>query len=302
MKKMTFVMTSWLAVVGALFAACQAYAQAGFGDDRVMLQGFYWESYRHGHSQFPQYGAKKWYEIVREQAGQIREGRFDLIWLPPPSYAGERSAGYNPKQYFRLDNSYGDFNQHRAMLEALLNNGIESVADIVINHRDGTSSWADFDNPNWGTWAICRSDEAFSNRNSPLYNTPAAQRGAEEKRPEYAGHGGTTYQYESFRDLDHTNPTVRRDLLRYLLQLKSMGYRGWRYDMVHGFHARWIALYNRSSQPTFSVGEYDWGEDGAQRGWVWHTATTSGDLPTASAVFDFRTQFTLKDNHSNYVA
>ena len=26
-----------------------AQAQAGFGDGRVMLQGFYWESYRHGH-------------------------------------------------------------------------------------------------------------------------------------------------------------------------------------------------------------------------------------------------------------
>jgi hypothetical protein len=24
-------------------------AQAGFDDDRVMPQGFYWESYRHGH-------------------------------------------------------------------------------------------------------------------------------------------------------------------------------------------------------------------------------------------------------------
>ena len=28
------------------------------------------------------------------------------------------------------------------------------------------------------------------------------------------------------------------------------------------------------TKPTFSVGEYDWGAHGAQRGWVWHTATT----------------------------
>lgn len=52
----------------------------------------------------------------------MRDGRFDLIWLPPLSFAGEVSAGagYNPKEYFRLDNSYGSFNEHRAMLAALL--------------------------------------------------------------------------------------------------------------------------------------------------------------------------------------
>jgi hypothetical protein len=135
-----------------LFLQDAAFGQAGFEDDRVMLQGFYWESYRHGHpDRFPDYGDKRWYEIVKEQAPAMREGRFDLIWLPPPSYAGEFSAGYNPKEYFNLENSYGNFQQHRAMLEALLQNGIEPVADIVINHRDGTAHWADFKNPDWGT-------------------------------------------------------------------------------------------------------------------------------------------------------
>ena len=46
-----------------------ARAQAGFEDDRVMLQGFYWESYRHGHpAKFPGFGTQRWYQIVAEQA------------------------------------------------------------------------------------------------------------------------------------------------------------------------------------------------------------------------------------------
>src|SRR4029434_8327524 len=98
-----------------------------------------------------------------------------------------------------------------------------------------------------------------------------------------------TYNYTDFRDIAHPDPRVRRDIERYLLQLKSFGYRGWRYDMVHGYHARWISLYNRHSQPTFSVGEYDWGQHNAQRGWIWNTATIPGDLKTASSVFDFST-------------
>jgi alpha-amylase len=278
-------------------------AQSGFDDDRVMLQGFYWESYRHGDPKFPQYGLKKWYDIVRVNAGTIRDGHFDLVWLPPPCWAGQRSAGYNPKQYWKFENSYGDLKQHRGMLEALLKSGVEPVADLVLNHRDGETSWADFKNPDWGLGAICRSDEVFSNPNSPFKDTPLDQRGAEEERPkEYTQHGGTCYQYPSFRDIDHTNPTVRRDILKYMLSLKSLGYRGWRYDMVHGYHAKRLALYNKRTQPTFSVGEYDWGAHAEMRGWSWWSATAPGDLKTASNVFDFTTMFTLKANKGNYKA
>ncbi|MCB0633116.1 MAG: alpha-amylase family glycosyl hydrolase [Saprospiraceae bacterium] len=300
---MKYLIVLLLALSG-LLECNPSLGQSGFNDDRVMLQGFYWESYRHGHTdRFPQFGNKKWYEIVKDNAAVLHDGRFDLIWLPPPSFSGGLSAGYNPKEYFNLNNSYGDQQLHRQMLEALLQNGVEPVADIVINHRDGTNGWAGFTNPGWGTWAITRDDEAFLNPNSEVYNTPVAERGAPEENPtEYAQHGGTTYAYDAFRDIDHTNEQVRRDLIRYLLQLQSFGYRGWRYDMVHGYHAKWIAVYNRASKPTFSVGEYDWDKQAAQRGWVWYTATTPGDLTTASNVFDFTTFFTLKDNKGNYDA
>jgi alpha-amylase len=281
--------------------------QAGFEDDRVMLQGFYWESYRHGHpAKFLSYGDKHWYAIVQGLAPAIRAGRFDLIWLPPPSYAGDFSAGYNPKETFRLDNSYGTFDEHRAVLHALLQNGVEPVADIVINHRDGTTGWADFKNPDWGTWAICRTDEAFENVNSGVANAPMDERGNCEEEADYRADG--TYGYPSFRDIAHSDPRVRQDIVRHLLQLKSLGYRGWRYDMVHGFHVRWIALYNRLTQPTFAVGEYDWDKHVQQRHWVWasssNTSSTGADrLSSSSSIFDFTTQFSLKSiNAGNYTA
>lgn len=290
---------SYVILIIATVSWLPAYGQSGFEDDRVMLQGFYWESYRHGHPENPQFssfGNTHWYSIVQQQASTINMGRFDLIWLPPPSYAGQYSAGYNPKEYFKLDNSYGTFNEHRAMLEALLQYGVEPIADIVINHRDGSQKWADFQNPTWDTKAITKYDEAFYNTASEVYNTPESNRGTdEESTSEYAPMRMTTYGYGDFRDLDHTNTTVQQDIVKYLLQLRSMGYRGWRYDMVRGYHARWIALYNRLTQPTFSVGEYDWDKQAQQRGWMWETATrpeTSGEdhLRTTSSVFDFSNQ------------
>lgn len=298
-----------LSILLLVLSALPAYAQSGFNDDRVMLQGFYWESYRHGHPEYPVFGSEHWYEIVRDQAEAIREGRFDLIWLPPPSYAGPCSAGYNPNEYFHLYNSYGSFDEHRAMLEALLSKGVEPIADIVINHRDGSRGWAGFRSPDWGTWAITKNDEAFTAEGSEVKDTPVSDRGNEEEKPsEYTTHSGTTYAYPGFRDIDHTNLQVRQDIVRYLKQLQSMGYRGWRYDMVHGFHARWIAYYNKRTQPTFSVGEYDWDKHAEQRGWVWHTATAPNPsnanqhLMTSSSVFDFSTQFLLKDHKKDYAA
>jgi alpha-amylase len=87
MKTQSFAMYGlFIALVLALPQT--GLAQAGFDDDRVMLQGFYWESYRHGDADFPKFGAKKWYDIVRENANVIRDGGFDLVWLPPPSWAG----------------------------------------------------------------------------------------------------------------------------------------------------------------------------------------------------------------------
>ena len=270
-----------------------AHAQSGFDDDRVMLQGFYWESSRFGHTN----GPKLWYEIVKSDAAAIAAANFDLIWLPPPEYAGDSSVGYNPKQFFVLDNAYGSRKQQQAALAALLQDGVEPIADLVLNHRDGTNSWADFKNPTWGPWAICADDEAFSNPASGISSTPVAQRGKCEETVSYRSSG--TYAYPSFRDIAHTDIRVRRDIVRYLLALQSLGYRGWRYDMVHGYGAQWIAQYNSATKPTFSVGEYDWDKQAEQRGWVWATATdpapTGADhLHTSSDVFDFQTQFSLK--------
>lgn len=292
-----------IVIVLQWISSFSTYAQAPFNDERVMLQGFYWESYRHGHPEkFPAFGTKKWYTIVKDNAAAIREAHFDLIWLPPPSFAGTFSAGYNPKEYWNLSNSYGSFNQHHKMLKELLKKGIEPVADIVINHRDGTTGWVGFTNPVWDLKTVCADDEAFSKQESGVANTPIDQRGAFEEKPlPYAPTRTGTFAYESFRDVDHTNKQVERDIFKYLLELKSAGYRGWRYDMVHGYHARWISLYNKRTQPTFSVGEYDWDKHNEQRGWILATSTTAGQPEKSSDVFDFTTMFTLKANKGNYL-
>jgi alpha-amylase len=71
--------------------------------------------------------------------------------------------------------------------------------------------------------------------------------------------------------------------------------------MAHGYDAQWIAYYNRYSEPTFSVGEYDWSKQDKMRGWIWDSAVITDSqgaahLATASNGFDFGTFFSLKDH------
>jgi hypothetical protein len=71
-------------VIGVSAPPPLVYAQAGFEDDRVMIQGFYWESSRHGFQQkFPQFGSEHWYAIIAREA---------------PRYARRAStlSGYRP--------------------------------------------------------------------------------------------------------------------------------------------------------------------------------------------------------------
>jgi alpha-amylase len=60
-------------ILALVWAVPRVAAQAGFDDDRVMLQGFYWESHRHGHPGFEQFGPDHWYTIVRNNAEAIAE-------------------------------------------------------------------------------------------------------------------------------------------------------------------------------------------------------------------------------------
>ena len=174
-------------------------------------------------NRFPQFGGKKWYEIVRDNAESIRDGRFDLVWLPPPSFAGEQQRRLQPQAIFQP-------RQQLRQLRAAPRHaggaarGTASSPSPTSSSTTATASsgWADFKNPDWGTWAICRGDEAFSNaeaQRSPARPVTSAVPRRSGPRSMHQ-HGGTTYEYGDFRDIDHTNKHVRRDVLKYLLQLE----------------------------------------------------------------------------------
>ncbi len=194
----------------------------------VMLQGFNWESHSN---------TSGWYNIIKSKAADLDAAQIDLVWFPPVSDAAA-PQGYLPRELYKLDSEYGTQAELVDAISSLNNRGIKAVADIVINHRVGTTNWADFTNPTWGCWSITANDEWGQNGGNPC------------------GGYDTGDNYGPARDIDHTNSTVQAEITAWMNWLKNtIGFDGWRYDYVRGYSGYYNYVYNSGTNPYFSVGE-----------------------------------------------
>ena len=259
----------------------------------VMLQGFNWSSAKRGggyswENRSPYWDY--WYKVMIDQGEAIGE-TFAYVWCPPPSRTDTASSeGYGPTMLNDLDSCYGTEEELLQVIEAI--KPAKAIADVVVNHRAGTTCWGDFTNPDWGVvkgsnyQVICSDDEGFTGSpNDPhMSGVPSNMRGAPD----------TGATYEAYRDLDHTNPVVQQGIVDWMNNvLKPAGFVGWRYDYVKGFSGEYVGKYNEGSGAEFSVGEY-WPTEGYNSGnpsaWgneikSWIEATDNGG--TRSKAFDF---------------
>jgi alpha-amylase len=195
----------------------------GAGTD-VLLQGFHWNSHQSG----------TW-NTIKNNATAIKNAGFTMVWFPPVSKS-TGGAGYLPNEWYNLNSAHGTDAQLRAAVSALTAQGVKSIADIVVNHRVGTTNWADFSNP------------AFAS------NASAVTR--EDEWGQGTGNYDTGDGYSAARDLDHTNGSVQTEIKNWLAWLKNnVGFSGWRYDYVKGFSGSYVGMYNDHTNPHFSVGE-----------------------------------------------
>ncbi len=222
LKKTLVALTGLLALVLAVPVAHAAPLDGNSSD--VMLQGFHWYSYQ----TYP------WWGVIQNNAANIKNAGFTMVWLPPPSDAAS-NEGYLPRQLNVLDSKYGSSTDLRNALTALNNNGVKPIADLVLNHRVGTTNWADFTNPQWGADSVCQGDEWSGAQGAP----------------------DTGDGYGSARDIDHTKTYVQDSIVGWMNNtLKPIGFAGWRYDYVKGYAGSYVGSYNTRTTPYYSVGEY----------------------------------------------
>ncbi|MBQ5939271.1 MULTISPECIES: glucan 1,4-alpha-maltotetraohydrolase domain-containing protein [unclassified Massilia] len=200
-------------------------AQSG-NSQAVLLQGFHWNSAR--------YSNPNWYNTLLNNVSDLKGMGITHVWFPPPSDSGA-VEGYMPRQLNNLNSKYGSSAELTNVVRAFTNNGIKAVADVVVNHRVGTTGWSDLTNPNWTTWAIVNNDEC----NCGL------------------GNADTGDGFSAARDLDHRNVgEVQNGITTWLNStIKPVGFSGLRFDYVKGFGASYAGQYANAFGAEFCVGE-----------------------------------------------
>ncbi len=272
--------TTALVVMLPLLMMAQGWPSAYSG---VMLQGFYWDSYRDS----------RW-NVLESQADEFAEF-FKLIWVPQSaSCGGGTSMGYDDLYWFtNYNSSFGNETQLRSMINTFKSKGIGTIADVVINHRKNVSNWVDFPAETYkGVTYQLKSTDICKNDDGGATLTWANTNGYS-----LSNNNDTGEDWGGMRDLDHRSENVQNNVKAYLdMLLNDLGYVGFRYDMTKGYAASFTGMYNSTANPEFSVGEYWDGYLPSVRNWI---DGTKVDGVVQSAAFDFPFRYTIRDAANN---
>ena len=243
----------------------------------VMLQGFYWDGY----------ADSKW-TVLESQADELSQ-YFDLIWVPQSGKTSEyhhskrQTMGYDPCFWLDHNSCWGTEAELKKMIKTFSDKGTGIIEDVVINHKNGLNTWVDFPDETSGSYTITWDNTTFSGicSDDECNNNGYKTTGAKD----------TGDNFEGYRDLDHTNETVQKNVKTYLdFLLKELGYVGFRYDMVKGYNAKYTGEYNTSAKPTYSVAEYWDGDKTKVTNWI---NGTKVDGKIQSAAFDFPMKYNI---------
>ncbi len=249
----------------------------------VMLQAFYWDSYKAKTSTDSKFGRTKWIDLLKDTAAI--NANFDVVWFPPSAGPTGCGVGYSAKQYSNQESDWGTKTALSNLINALHKGNTKVLADVVLNHRGNLSNWCNFWTDNFGSYGtftltqkeICRNDEGFTNTKSSCYGADYTDRGAND----------TGDNFDGARDLDHQSEVVQNWSKAYTQWLlNTMKYDGFRYDMTLGFHGRYLKMYNEAAQPYMSVSEL-WQSINRQKQHL-------EECEYNTMVFDFQAKYSMK--------
>jgi len=267
MKSLTVLLLATVGICRGVQNAA-SYLQESSVSNAVYLQGFNWDSISHRGAQF---------DAIAADAAKIGSFGFSGVWFPPATESVDLQ-GYMPTKWFSL--VYND--SLSKAISALSMNGVEAIADVVVNHRSGTklvscsNTWIGFEEPEFPTNAVVSNDYQCDG-NAPKFCSGGCACGAPDTGDNFCGGP----------DLDHSNPVVQQGVIDYLTHLRAYGFSAWRFDMVKGYHGSYISHYIKASNPTFAVGEFFDSDVNNVKNWV-------DNAESQSTAFDFPLRASLK--------
>ncbi|KAK4348960.1 hypothetical protein RND71_031715 [Anisodus tanguticus] len=227
------------------------------------MQAFNWESQKHD-----------WWRNLDRKVPDIAKSGFTTAWLAASSMLPSTE-----------NSSYGSEHLLKALLNKMKQYKVRAMADIVINHRVGTTQ---------GHGGMYNRYDGI-----PLSWDEHAVTSCTGGR----GNKSTEDNFNGVPNIDHTQSFVRKDLIDWMQWLRSFaGFQDFRFDFSKGYASKYVKEYIEEAKPMFSVGEYwdtcnykgsylDYNQDShRQRIINWIDGT--GKLSTA---FDFTTKAILQE-------
>lgn len=192
----------------------------------ILFQAFNWESNK-----------DEWWKRLSDKVPDLADSGFTSVWLPP-AVQSFSPDGYLPQNLYCLDSSYGSGQLLRDLLQKLRGHNIRPMADIVINHRVGTT----------------QGHGGFYNRYDGIpipwdeHAVTCCSGGLGKK--------STGDNFQGFPNIDHSQLFVRKDIIGWLKWLRSLGFDDFRFDFAKGYDPKFVKEYVEEAKPLFAVGEY----------------------------------------------
>lgn len=223
----------------------------------VLMQAFFYDSYSDNAPGAELVGNTKWSTLL-PQAAEI--GKYiDLIWLPPS--ANGSGTGYHPKQYSNQNSNWGTRAELEQLIAAFHQAGAKVIADIVINHCEGWTSWCDFPEMDFGEYGKFYPDASYICKNDEV-NAEWNQESAGACWGTATGNYDDGENWDGARDWSHDNVYVQDFFKAYLQWMRNvMKYDGFRYDKGDGFNNWHHDNYNKASGPYIAFMECYSGDD-----------------------------------------
>jgi glycosidase len=208
---------------------------------------------------------------------------FTAVLLPPFSQSADK-VGYLPKNLFDFNSDWGNEESLKSLICALNNHNVDPIADLIIQHREGGSSWFQYDNPTflndekvtpdmyyqyidttiYHPWGLGDNDapkNVFYKDGLPLdYNTNGLKncytkddkgnwslyKDCRNKRPMYGIAGNANPSW--LQGVNLCNINVLKGYMMYVKKLKDMGIKGIRFDEADAISSSFISLFLNSDK------------------------------------------------------
>ena len=299
------------------------------GETDVILQGFYWNTNPGDINS----NNGVWWDTLANAATELSNSGFKTVWTPPANkgFVGVYDMGYGTYDYYdfgsfdqkgAIRTRHGNTSQLQAMIDALHQQGLNVMADVVLNHRGGAEATQIEDCDDGGGLEMRFTEfRPASNRlpaDAPHFHPNS-----------FPGHCDLSGPYHDrvffedicyFSGLDQVldgsvtddgwyhgphNLGIMGDSLivwgRYLLDV--MGFDELRLDAVKhiepGFLAPFLAEMGQGEQP-FAVGELFDGDVNTLKSYrdqveSFNTTFGAGSKDANLAIFDFALRYALRD-------